>query len=290
MKNYLGIIGLIVVTIVWGGGFVASDIALESMTTLQIMTIRFFIGAAVMTILAFKKIKNITKEELKCGILLGVFLFSAFFIQTFALQFTTPSKNAFLTATNVVFVPFIAYIFSKKKATLQNIIGAVLAIVGAGVLSLQSDFSLGFGDSLTLVCALCFAFQIYLTGRFVGKIRPEILNFLQMGTAFILSLMGAMITGEAFTFAPSGDSILAVLYLGLISTALSYFIQTISQKYVDETKTAIILSSEAVFGMIFSVLIIGELITTRMILGSAIIFSAVLISEIKFKRKNKSST
>ncbi len=287
MKKYLGILGLLIVTIVWGGGFVASDIALESMTTLQIMTVRFFIGTVIMTILAFKKIKNITKEELKCGILLGVFLFGAFFIQTFALQFTTPSKNAFLTATNVVFVPFIAYIFSKKKASLQNIIGAALAIIGAGVLSLQSDFSLGLGDSLTLVCAICFAFQIYLTGVFVEKIRPEILNFLQMATAFSLSLVGLLFSGEALSIAPSQDSILAVLYLGLISTAFSYFLQTISQKYVDETKAAIILSTESVFGMLFSVIILSEQVTSRMILGAAIIFGAVLISEVKFSKKKK---
>ncbi len=287
MKKYLGIIGLLVVTIIWGGGFVASDIALESMTTLQIMTIRFFIAAVIMTIIAFKKIKNITKQELLCGVLLGAFLFAAFFIQTFALQFTTPSKNAFLTATNVVFVPFIVYIFTKKKASAQNIIGAGLAIVGAGVLSLQSDFSLGFGDSLTLVCAICFAFHIFLTGRYVDEIRPAVLNFLQMATAFALSFIGLLASGEASTIAPSQNSLMAVLYLGLISTAVSYFLQTISQKYVDETKTAIILSSEAVFGMLFSVILLSEVVTGRMILGSIIIFSGVLISELKILKKKE---
>lgn len=53
-----------------------------------------------------------------------------------------------------------------------------MAIVGAAVLSLQSDFSMGIGDLMTLACAVCFALQIFLTGEFVGKIRPTVLNFL----------------------------------------------------------------------------------------------------------------
>ncbi len=286
MKNYLGIIGLILVTIFWGGGFVASDIALETITPFQILTVRFFIGMLVMTVLAGKNIKTITKSEIKCGFALGVALFSAFALQIIALQFTTPSKNAFLTATNVVIVPFIALVIYKKKIEVQSLIGAVVAIIGAGVLSLQSDFSLGLGDSLTLLCAVGFAFQIFLTGEFVGKIRPIVLNFLQMTTAFVLSVVGLLFSGE-LTFAPSQDSMWAMLYLGVVSTAITYLLQTVSQRYVNETKSAIILSMESVFGMLFSVILLNEPVTIRMIIGAALILSAVLIAEVKFKKGDK---
>lgn len=282
MKKYMGIFGLLAVTVIWGGGFVASDIALETLTPFQIMTIRFLIAAVIMTLLGAKQIRTISKEEVRCGVRLGAALFGGFALQIIGLQYTTPSKNAFLTATNVVFVPFIALVIYRKKIEARSLIGAVMAIVGAGVLSLQRDFSIGIGDGLTLLCAVCFALQIFLTGEYVGRIRPTVLNFLQMTTACVLSVIGLVCTG-GFVFHASLRSILAVLYLGVVSTTVTYLLQTVSQKYVDETKSAIILSMEAVFGTIFSVLLLHENVTVRMLMGSVLIFAAVLVSEVRLK-------
>lgn len=283
-KKYLGVLGLLTVTIIWGGGFVASDLALETLTPFQIMFIRFMIAAVIMTVLGRDSIRTITREEIKCGIMLGAALFGGFALQIIGLQYTTPSKNAFLTATNVVIVPFIALVIYRKKIPVKSLIGAGMAIVGAAVLSLQSDFSIGAGDILTLACAVCFALQIFLTGEFVGKIRPTVLNFLQMTTAFVLSGIGLIVTGS-FHFAPSTGSLLAVLYLGVVSTTITYLLQTVSQKYVDETKSAIILSMEAVFGTVFSVILLHEDVTVRMVIGSMLILAAVLVSEVSFSAK-----
>lgn len=284
MKKYLGILGLLTVTVIWGGGFVASDMALETLSPFQIMVIRFLIAAVLMTLLGAKQIRTISREEIKCGFWLGAALFGGFALQIIALQYTTPSKNAFLTATNVVFVAFIALVIYRKKIEVRSLIGAGMALVGAGVLSLQNDFSIGLGDGLTLLCAVCFALQIFLTGEYVGRIRPSVLNFLQMTTACVLSAAGLLISGD-FTFAPSVRSLLAVLYLGVVSTTITYLLQTVSQKYVDETKSAIILSMEAVFGTFFSVVLLHESVTVRMLAGSALILAAVLVSEISFKKK-----
>ncbi|MGN0294435.1 MAG: DMT family transporter [Lachnospiraceae bacterium] len=286
MKKYLGILGLLTVTIIWGGGFAASDMALETMTPFQIMAVRFLIAAVLMTVLGRKQIPTITREEVRCGFWLGTALFAGFALQIIGLQYTTASKNAFLTATNVVFVPFIALFIYRKKIEIKSLIGAGMAIVGAGILSLQSDFSIGIGDGLTLLCAVGFAFQIFLTGEYVGRIRPSVLNFLQMMTACVLSVIGLVATG-GFHFQPSVKSMLAVLYLGVVSTTVCYLLQTVSQKYVDETKSAIILSMESVFGMLFSVLLLHESVTARMVIGSAMILAAVLVSEIQLPRKTK---
>ena len=229
--------------------------------------------------------RTISREEVRCGFWLGAALFGGFALQIIALQYTTPSNNAFLTATNVVFVPFIALVIYRKKIEVRSLIGAGMALVGAGVLSLKNDFSIGLGDGLTLLCAVCFAFQIFLTGEYVGRIRPAVLNFLQMTTACVLSAAGLLLSGD-FTFAPSARSFLAVLYLGVVSTTITYLLQTVSQKYVDETKSAIILSMEAVFGTFFSVVLLHESVTIRMIAGSALILAAVLVSEISFKKQS----
>lgn len=278
-KKYLAIGGLVLVTIIWGGGFVASDMALESLRPLQIMTIRFFLAAVLMGLISIKSLKKIEKEELKAGVLMGTALFVGFALQIIALQYTTPSKNAFLTALNVVIVPFIAFIILKKKIGIKGIAGAAMAVVGVGLLSLDKNFTLGFGDGLTLICAVGFAFQIFLTSEYVKKYRAVVLNFVQMLTAFVLSAAGMLIFGET-AFEVTAKGWMSVLYLGIISTTICYLLQTASQKYVDETKAAIILSMESVFGTLFSILILHEIITPRMVIGCIVILIAVIISNL----------
>ena len=277
MKKYLAILGLTFATVVWGGGFVASDIALETLTPFQIMCLRFGIATVLMGLISLPQLKGITRKEWKSGILLGIALFISFAFQITGLKYTTASKNAFLTGTYVVMVPFIAYVILRKKVGIKGIVGAVLALVGVGVLSLNGDLTLGMGDAMTLVCAVGFAFQIFLTGVFVQECRANVLNFLQMLVTFVLSVFCLTVTGET-QFVMTRSGMLSALYLGVISTTLCYFLQTTCQKYVDESRAAIILSMESVFGTLLSILILQEQMTARMVLGCIMIFAAVLIA------------
>lgn len=279
MKKYLSAAGLILVAIIWGAGFAASDIALISLKPFQIMMIRFLLASVLMGLVGFKKLKGITKNEVKAGVMMGCALFAGFALQIIGLQYTTPSKNAFLTATNVVLVPFIAFVIYKKKVGANGVLGAILALAGVGILSLERNLTMGLGDALTLMCAAGFAMQIFLTGEFAGKYRASVLNFIQMCTAFSLSLVCLLISGQIH-FNVSRGGWLSVLYLGVISTTLTYLLQTTCQKYVDETKAAILLSMESVFGTLFSIVLLHERITARMILGCIIILAAVIISNL----------
>ena len=279
MRKYLAIAGLIAVTVIWGGGFVASDMALESLRPFQIMTIRFLLASFLMGTASIRKLKGMKSGEIRAGILMGAALFMGFAFQIVGLQYTTPSKNAFLTALNVVMVPFIAFVILKKKVGARSIAGEVMAIVGVGLLSLEKNLTLGIGDALTLVCAAGFAFQIFFTSEFVKKYRAVALNFVQMLTAVLLSFVSLFLFQET-EFHVTAKGWLSVLYLGVISTALCYLLQTASQKYVDETKAAIILSMESVFGTLFSILILHEQVTLRMVCGCVIILVAVIVSNL----------
>lgn len=279
MKRWLAIGGLILVTVIWGGGFVASDMALESMRPFQIMTVRFFLAAVLMGLISIRSLRGMKREAVWAGILMGVALFAAFALQIIGLQYTTPSKNAFLTALNVVIVPFIAFLILKKKIGIKGIIGAVMSVAGVALLSLNGDLSLGLGDGLTLLCAVGFAFQIFLTSEFVKKYPATVLNFVQMMTAFVLSVISLFVFGET-AFQVTSTGWLSVLYLGVVSTTVCYLLQTACQKYVDETKAAIILSMESLFGTLFSIIILHEIITPRMVAGCAIILAAVIISNL----------
>ena len=282
MKKWLAIGGLILVTVIWGGGFVASDMALESMKPFQIMMVRFLLASVLMGVISWGQRKGEEKLKdrsgaIKAGVLMGVTLFMGFAFQIIGLQYTTPSKNAFLTALNVVIVPLIAFVILKKKIGAKGIIGAVMSVLGVGLLSLNGNFTVSLGDGLTLLCAVGFAFQIFFTSEFVKKYPASVLNMVQMFTAFVLSAISLVIFGEN-DFQVTTQGWLSVLYLGVVSTTICYLLQTACQKYIDETKAAIILSMESVFGTIFSIMILHEVVTVRMVIGCAVILAAVIIS------------
>ncbi|MEG0294344.1 DMT family transporter [Enterococcus sp.] len=283
MNKYLGKIGLVIVAVIWGSGFVASALALEHYSPYQILALRFTLAFVVWLLINIRKLKKFSFTTMWRGSLLGVFLFLAFAFQTVGLQYTTPSKNAFLTAVNVVIVPFLGYLIFKKKLPVKNIIGSFITLIGIAMLSLtQAVGSVNFGDVLTLICAVFFALQIFSTDYFVKEEETWALMLLQMGVAAVLSWLTLFATkGDVPTLQVT--TMMPVLYLGLVSTLLAYFIQTISQKKTTSSEAAIILSTEAFFGMISSVIILNEHISINMLFGAILIFVGILVVELEIK-------
>lgn len=280
-----GQIGLFVVAIIWGSGFVMSSIALESFSPIHILALRFTTAFVGMVVLFSKQFKYITKATLFKGSVLGIILYLAFFFQTVGLVYTTPSKNAFLTAFNVVLVPLIGVIFLRKKMSQMTIIGSIFAIIGIAIMSLNDFNNINVGDALTLVCAVFFALQIIYTSAYVAGENAFALNTIQMGSAALVAIVVAMIQGEPMDFSNTTGN-MSILYLGIFSTMLSFLLQTSSQQYTKETETAIILSTESVFGMLFSAILLKELISSRMYIGAILIMMGVILVQLK-PRANK---
>lgn len=290
MKKYSGEIGLFTIAIIWGSGFIGTKLALDGgLSTVQTLTLRFFIASIILGIIFYKKIKeNISKESLIAGALLGLFSFVGFSTQTLGLVYTTVSKNAFITAVNVVIVPFIGFILYRRKLDKIGVMCSFMALVGIAVLSLEADLSINFGDFLTFICAIGFAFHIFFTGEFSKKYNSYVLTVTQFVVAFLLSLIMQIVTGETnLNATPVG--FMGALYLGIFSTAIGFLLQTICQSKVDQTRAAIILSTEAVFGTIMSVIIFHEVLTIRMVVGCIIIFTSIIVAETKLSFLKKKS-
>ena len=150
----MGSLSLLLVAVIWGTGFIASQMALDAnLSSAFIMFVRFAIAALIVGLVFHRDLKQqLKKEHWKGGFLIGTFLFFAFYVQTVALQYTTPSNNAFITAANVVMVPFLWWAVSRKKPGTKYILSSFLCLIGIGILSvnLSSGISFQIGDLLTL--------------------------------------------------------------------------------------------------------------------------------------------
>lgn len=270
---------LVVVALIWGGGFVVIKDSLSAMTPLFLMAIRFDLAAIVIGILFFKQIKGINKEDMKPGILIGFFLFMAFAVQNVGLNETTASANAFLTATNVVFVPFLVWMYSKKAPKAKVFLASFLTLVGVGLMTLSSSLSMGRGDMLSLLGAVFFAIHIVVVGKYAKECNPIVLTFIQIAAA------GVFMTMSAFIFEPVPRIIALKVWKGMVyqvffGTVACYVLQNSAQKHTSSSHTSIILSLEAFFATIMAVLFLKEQLTAQMILGSLLIFISILIVEL----------
>jgi len=280
---------LVLVALIWGGGFVVIKDSLSAMTPLFLMAIRFDLAAVVIGLLFFKKVKAINKQDLKPGILIGFFLFMAFAVQNIGLNETTASANAFLTATNVVFVPFLVWAVTWKLPKKTVFLASFMTLVGVGLMTLNSTLSMGRGDVLSLLGAVFFAIHIVVVGKYAKEKDPIALTFIQIAAA------GVFMTISAFAFEPTPETVASKVWIGMIyqvflGTVACYVLQNSAQKYTSSSHTSIILSLEAFFATIMAVIFLKEQLTVQMILGSSIIFAAILLVELDpFQKKGMAS-
>jgi drug/metabolite transporter (DMT)-like permease len=254
------------------------------MTPLYLAAFRFALAAAVHFLFLHRKIGRISREDLKMGVQLGVLLFIAFTAQTVGLQYTTASKQGFLTATYVVMVPGISWLYYKKMPLRKDFIAGGVTLLGIGLIGLDGRFSLNIGDLLTLICAVFFAAHILATATFSKMMNVFKLSFLQIATAAVLFSIFAMIL-EPMPQTMAVPELRAIIYLGVFSTFLCFTIQTVAQKYTSASHASILLSLESLFAALFGIMLLNETLTPKIFIGCVLIFAAVLIVEVEFKKR-----
>lgn len=275
-------LGLLLVALLWGAGFLFTKRGLDYITPLWMMSMRFVGAAIIMSIVFYKNFRKISKSDLKAGLIIGIFLYIAFATQTIGLQYTSISNQAFLTATNVVFVPFLVWMVYKKAPDKFAFIGAALATVGIGLITLKEGLHLNVGDMWTLACAVFFAGHIVSIGFFAKENDPIALTIVQFAVAAVLSLVSALMM-EPLPAKIGSEAMLSVGYMVLASTLLAFLLQNICQKYTPSTHASLILSLESVFGTLVAVVFEGEMFNLQMALGCITVFAAILLIETRFE-------
>ena len=275
-------LGLLLVALLWGAGFLFTKRGLDYITPLWMMSMRFVGATIIMSIVFYKNFRKISKSDLKAGVIIGIFLYIAFATQTIGLQYTSISNQAFLTATNVVFVPFLVWVVYKKAPDKFAFIGAALATVGIGLITLKEGLHLNVGDMWTLACAVFFAGHIVSIGFFAKDKDPIALTIVQFAVAAVLSLVSALMM-EPLPAKIGSEAMLSVGYMVLASTLLAFLLQNICQKYTPSTHASLILSLESVFGTLVAVIFEGEMFNLQMAFGCITVFAAILLIETRFE-------
>jgi drug/metabolite transporter (DMT)-like permease len=258
--------------------------ALDDITTYYLLAIRFTGAFVLLGIVFWKKWKHINKEVIIAGFIMGTALIVAYAFQTFGLMDTTPGKNAFLTAGYCILVPFLFWGIAGSRPDKFNVIAAVLCIVGIGLVALDDNLSVGRGDLLTLVCCVFYALHIVVSAKFTRTMDVMLLTIGQFFFAAMWSWVLAFLFEPPLIVSEMSTEIWMVLgYLCVFATAGALGLQTFGLKYTSPSAGALILSLESVFGVIFSIMVGAEEVTARLLIGFAVIFFAIVVSETKLE-------
>ena len=269
--------------LIWGTSFFIMKNALDSLPVYALLALRFTAGAILLSIVCIKKWKDFTVDYLWRGAIVGGFLFTAYTVQTFGLSFTTPSKNAFLTAVYCVLVPFFTWMVVHRRPDRYNIAAAVLCVAGVGLVSLNEALTINIGDLLTLLCAVFYAAHIVAVEKLSPGKDIYLITIFQFAFAALYSWVFSLTT-EVFPAQALRDPavFLPLAYLCVMATTVALLFQNVGQIWSDPASASVILSLESVFGVMFSVVCYGDEVSLKMLCGFAIIFVAVICSETKF--------
>ncbi len=277
----LGKILILLATLIWGSSFVVLKNTLDSLPTEYLLGFRFSFAALLLAGVFYPMWREFSLSYLRRGLLLGLLLFGAYYTQTLGLTGTTPGKNAFLTATYCALVPFVYWAVDKLRPDRYNISAALLCIVGIGLVGLQGDLTLGWGDALTLAGAGFYALHIVALAKFTRGCNPILLTTIQFATCGLINWLLQIFVVRQTVPPLTAANISALLYLTVFCSAIALTFQSFGQKYTEPSTAAILLSLESVFGVIFSIIFYHEAITLKLLCGFALIFTALIISETK---------
>lgn len=287
-KSRLPELALFTAALIWGSSFIVVKNSVDAFSPNILLGFRFTIGCVLLSLIFHKKLALLNREYLWKGGLIGFFLFAAYSLQTIGITDTTPGKNAFLTAIYCVLVPFFSWFVTKKRPDGWNISAALLCIVGLGLVCLDSALTVGRGDLFTLAGGVLFACHIVAVSCLGSDKDPVLLTIVQFGFVAMFS----WVAGLTFEQLPTGltaVNVAGMLFLAVFATSLCILLQNVGQKGTDPAAASILLSLESVFGVLFSVLLYHEELTGRLVLGFALIFVSVILSETKlsFLRRKK---
>lgn len=277
MKQWSAIVGLLVVTILWGLTFPLIRRAVGYITPSEFVAIRLLLSALLFSPLLWLKKSDISPSLLWAGFIFGSLEAATYFCQTTGIQTISSSESAFITSLSVVIAPLLAPLFGLSKPTGRDWLALLGCLVGIFILTGARLTGLAVGVYWSLACALFYALSVNYLSRVTEKITHQVAFVgVQLVMGLPLPVMSWVIIGGTGHFHWIA---VGVLLFCAMTTITSYYLQTRFQRRLPVSRVMMIYAMEPVFATIFGFWINGEAITHHMVAGGAIVVASFLLSQ-----------
>ena len=288
-KQLKGSLSIILATVIWGSTFVAQSVGVDHVGPFSFLSIRCCLAViALLLVLLLRNrkdfLKILTDPRLwKAGIPCGIALFVATALQQIGLIYTTAGKGGFITTMYIIIVPIFGLLLKQKPPKTVGI-SVVLAAVGLYLISGAGFTAINIGDVLMLGCAVAFAVQILIMDRVAGELNSMALNMSQALICAVVSGVCALIF-DSTTWQGILDCWFPLCWAGIMSMGIAYTLQIVGQKSIEPTTASLLMSFESVFAAISGWLLLSESFTTTEGIGCALVFGAIMLTQIPLKSK-----
>jgi drug/metabolite transporter (DMT)-like permease len=269
---------LIVVAMIWGATFLVVQNALSVSGPFFFVGLRFAAAALMVALLSGRGLGALSWGEIRAGGLIGVAIMLGYSLQTVGLVTILTSESAFITALYVPIVPLLQWLIWRRRPNLLAWAGITLAFIGLLLITAPQNGSieLSIGAFLTLLCAVAFAFEIFLIGYFAGTVDARRVSVVQLGAASLLAFAAMIPFDEAM---PPFSWLLFFSVAGMaLASAIIQLTMNWAQRTVSPTKATVIYAGEPVWAGIFGRMA-GEVLPGRALLGAVLIVAAVIVSQ-----------
>lgn len=281
---------LVSATVIWGGNFVVSKLAVSALHPLWVIAVRFALAGALLGLAFLPRVRRcMSPQLLHAGIVIGFFSFLGYGSQFWGLSGTTPAKNAFLSACYCVTVPFIWWAVAGRRPAPRKLCAAAVCVAGMALVTLQGDLSVSWGDGVSMLSAVLYGGEIVAIALLIREHDVVTITVVQMLSSGVFAALAAAVIGAPFDAAVFAEPafLLQMAYIVVLGSCYASTAQNLAQTHVPPAQVSLLFALESVFGTLFSVLFFHEELGLRMLLGFALIFVAILISELSAPRASR---
>jgi drug/metabolite transporter (DMT)-like permease len=278
---------LFVVTLFWGFSYLFMKMGLNFIQEYNLIALRFGIAFFLAAVIFKTRLLKATTKTIRYAFTLGFILFLVFSCITFGIKFTSTSHAAFLVSLTVIFVPILTALITKKIPEINVMVGVGFALLGVGLLTLNNQLIINFGDLLCIAGALLYATHIIVTEKLTKAVDSIVLGIIQLGFAGALGLIFSLFW-EVPRFPLTTQEWLPILVLSVLCSAIGFIVQTVAQQHTTSTNTGLIFSLEPVFAALFAFVFLGEILSDQGLLGGIFVLFGVIYSQVNWKRGKNS--
>jgi drug/metabolite transporter (DMT)-like permease len=277
-------LALVFIAFVWGATFVVVKRALEDVSTVLFLTIRFSIAAALLA-LFFRRGWMPERRHLPAGVLIGACLGIGYVLQTIGLETTTPATAGFITVFYLPLVPILGALIQRRVPAWQEAVGVTIATLGIVLLTLPAgDFSVRSGDLFVLAATVSFAAHILTLGHYTQIMPHKVLSFTQIAVSASMG-WATFWWIETPRIQWSSAVIGGLVATAVFATAVALAVQSWAQQHTTPTRTALIFALEPVFAWLTSYIVSGEVLTLRAGLGAVAVLAGIILVEVRAAEK-----
>ena len=273
---------LVLVTLFWGFSYLFMKMGLNFIQEYNLIALRFGIAFFLAAAIFPTRLLQANKKTIGYAFILGFILFLVFSCIIFGIKTTSTSNAAFLVSLTVIFVPILTATITKKAPEIKVMVGVGFALLGVGLLTLNNQFIVNFGDLLCIAGALLYATHIIVTEKLTKEVDSINLGIIQLGFTGALGLIFSLFL-EMPRFPITAQEWLPVLVLSILCSAIGFIVQTVAQQHTTSTNTGLIFSLEPVFAALFAFLFLGEMFSTQGLLGAMLVLFGVIYSQANWK-------